>query len=137
MSRIGQKYLSSCIMIYRGVGSGWSGFLMDQRCRKSHNCQIFYLLSTHYLIASYAYDLTYWFDFMRYIIDMKSVKEIECLENISWNRRSMKQKKSKGQLISECLFDILNFAKDHRKIWQISSLEYKKWSNQQNKGILL
>ena len=68
---------------------------------------------------------------------MKSVKEIECLENISWNRRSMKQKKSKGQLISECLFDILNFAKNQRKIWQISALEYRKGSNQQNKGTFL
>ena len=41
---------------------------------------------------------------------------------------------NEGQLILECLFDILNFPKKQRKIWQISALEYKKWSNQQNKG---
>ena len=35
----------------------------------------------------------------------------------------------KGQLISECLFDALNFTKKQRKIWQISALESKKWSN--------
>ena len=38
---------------------------------------------------------------------------------------------TKGQLISECPFD---FPKKHRKIWQISALESKKWWNQQNKG---
>ena len=41
---------------------------------------------------------------------------------------------TKGQLISECLFDILNFPKNQRKIWKISALEYKKRSNQLNKG---
>ena len=43
----------------------------------------------------------------------------------------------KGQLISECLFDDLNFPKNQRKIWQISALETKKWSNQQSKGTFL
>ena len=28
----------------------------------------------------------------------------------------------------------LNFPKNQPKIWQISALEYKKWSNQKNKG---
>ena len=36
---------------------------------------------------------------------------------------------TKGQLISECLFDVLNLPKNQRNIWQISALEYKKWSN--------
>ena len=40
----------------------------------------------------------------------------------------------KGQLISECLFDVLNFPKDQRKFWKISALECKKSSNQKNKG---
>jgi hypothetical protein len=40
----------------------------------------------------------------------------------------------KGQLISECLFDILNFPKNQQKIWQISALEYKKWSNHKIKA---
>ena len=35
---------------------------------------------------------------------------------------------SKGQLISECLFDILNFPKNQQKNRQISAPEYKKWS---------
>ena len=43
---------------------------------------------------------------------------------------------AKGQLISECLFDVLNFPKNQRKIWQISTLEYRKWSYQQNKDHL-
>ena len=40
----------------------------------------------------------------------------------------------KGQLISECLFDMLNFPKNQRKIWQISALESKKWSNHKIKA---
>ena len=35
----------------------------------------------------------------------------------------------RGQIISECLFDFLNFPKNHRKIWQISAQGSKKWSN--------
>ena len=38
----------------------------------------------------------------------------------------------KGQLISKCLFDILNFPKKQHKI---SALESKKWSNHK-KGTL-
>ena len=34
--------------------------------------------------------------------------------------------KCKSQLISECLFDVLNFPKNQQKNWQISALEYKK-----------
>ena len=41
---------------------------------------------------------------------------------------------AKGQLISECLFDVLNFPKDHRKNRQISALESKKWSNHKIKS---
>ena len=33
----------------------------------------------------------------------------------------------KGQLISECSFDVLNYPKNQQKIWQISALESKKW----------
>ena len=40
----------------------------------------------------------------------------------------------KGQIISECLLGVENFPNNHRKIWQISAQETKKWSNQQNKG---
>ena len=43
----------------------------------------------------------------------------------------------KGQLVSECLFGILNFPKKQRKIWQISAIETKKWSNQESKGTFL
>ena len=32
----------------------------------------------------------------------------------------------KGQLISECLFDFLNFPKNHWKIWQISAEKQKR-----------
>ena len=41
----------------------------------------------------------------------------------------------KGQLISECLFDFLNFPKNHQKIWQISAQESKKWSNHYLKAL--
>ena len=34
-----------------------------------------------------------------------------------------------GQLISECLLGVLDFPKNQRKMWQISALESKKWSN--------
>ena len=43
-------------------------------------------------------------------------------------------KVGKGQLISECLFDVLNFPKKQQKIWQISALESKKWSNDKIKA---
>ena len=44
----------------------------------------------------------------------------------------------KGQIISECPFDGLNFPKKiNEKIWQISSLKSKKWWNQQNKATFL
>ena len=46
-------------------------------------------------------------------------------------------KELKGQLISECLFGILNFPKNQRKIWQISAVETKKWLNQQSKATFL
>ena len=41
---------------------------------------------------------------------------------------------TKGQLISECLFGVLNFPKKHQRIWQISALESKKWSNHKIKA---
>ena len=44
---------------------------------------------------------------------------------------------SKGQLISECLFDFLNFPKNQRKIWQTSAPGSKKWSNQKSKDTLI
>ena len=43
----------------------------------------------------------------------------------------------KGQLISECLFCVLNFTKNQRKFWQISAPETKKWSDQQSKGTFI
>ena len=39
----------------------------------------------------------------------------------------------KGQIISECLFDFLNFPKNHRKFWQISAQEHERCWNHQNK----
>ena len=44
---------------------------------------------------------------------------------------------TKGQLISEWLFDVLNFQKTIAKIWWISALESKKWLNQKDKDTLL
>ena len=43
----------------------------------------------------------------------------------------------KGQLISEFLLGVIDFPKNQRKIWQISALESKKWSNQQSKSTSL
>ena len=42
-------------------------------------------------------------------------------------------KGGKGQLFSECLFDFLNFPKNHPKIWQISAQEHERCWNHQNK----
>ena len=68
--------------------------------------------------------------------------------SIIWNRSKMQQVVNlaspsssqdsvivsfKGQLISECLFDALNFPKNHRKIWQISAQEHERCWNHQNK----
>ena len=39
----------------------------------------------------------------------------------------------RGQIISECLFDFLNFPKNHRKIWHISAQEHERCWNHQNK----
>ena len=41
----------------------------------------------------------------------------------------------KGQLISECPFEILDFPKIPPKNWQISALESKKWSNHKIKAL--
>ena len=43
----------------------------------------------------------------------------------------------KGQLISEGLFGLINYPKNQWKIWKISALETKKWSNQQSKATFL
>ena len=43
----------------------------------------------------------------------------------------------KGQLISECRFDVLNFPKNQWKHLTTSVLESKKGWNQQNKGFVL
>ena len=43
----------------------------------------------------------------------------------------------KGQLLSEWLFDVLNFPKTNAKIWNIYALESKKWLNHKYKGTLL
>ena len=43
----------------------------------------------------------------------------------------------KGQLNSECLLGVIDFPWNQRKIWQISALESKKWSNQQSKSTFL
>ena len=42
---------------------------------------------------------------------------------------------TKGQLISECLLGARDFPKNQWKIWQISALYSKKWSNQQIKAL--
>ena len=42
---------------------------------------------------------------------------------------------AKGQLISECPFEILDFPKIPRNIRQISALESKKWSNHKIKAL--
>ena len=47
-------------------------------------------------------------------------------------------KVGKGQWISECLLGVIDFPeKNNEKIWQISALESKKWSNQQSKSTFL
>ena len=79
---------------------------------------------------------------------MKHKKLLE-LANLPWNvcpkskpREEKKEHKGesiflKGQLISECLLGVIDFPKNQQKIWQISALESKKWSNQQSKSTFL
>ena len=43
----------------------------------------------------------------------------------------------KGQIISECLFDVFKFSKKPTKNLTNFCPETKKWSNQQNKGTFL
>ena len=43
----------------------------------------------------------------------------------------------KGQLISECFLGVIDFPKNQQKIWEISALESKKWSNQKSKSTFL
>ena len=59
---------------------------------------------------------------------------IDITFRICWPLRLIFWSKIKGQLISECLFDVLDFPKNQRKIWQISALESKKWSNHKIKA---
>ena len=37
--------------------------------------------------------------------------------------------------MSECLLSVIDFPKDQQKIWHISALESKKWSNRQLKAL--
>ena len=65
---------------------------------------------------------------------------VDCyLELCAYERAQGKRPKFrfKGQLISECLFCVINFPKNKENIWQISAQESKKWPNQQNKDTFL
>ena len=56
--------------------------------------------------------------------------------NLSVDETTVDCKVGKGQLISEWLFGGFNFPKSHAKVWWISALESKKWSNQKDRGTL-
>ena len=47
----------------------------------------------------------------------------------------MANSSGKGQIISECPLEILDFPKIPPKIWQISALESEKWSNHKIKAL--
>ena len=57
--------------------------------------------------------------------------------SLIWAKLLSSVKRTKGQLIPECLLGVINFPKKQRKIWQISALKSKKWSNQQSKSTFL
>ena len=50
------------------------------------------------------------------------------------NSSSTSNKYGTGQLISEWLFDVLNFPKTNTKTSWISTQEFKKWLNLKDKG---
>jgi hypothetical protein len=50
-------------------------------------------------------------------------------ENIQFLRPHRNSWIPKGRIISECLFDFLNFPKKQQKIRQFYAPESKKWSN--------
>ena len=62
---------------------------------------------------------------------------IWCIVHSSWFfvASECNEKNTKGQIISECPFEILDFPKIPLKIWQISALESKKWSNHKIKAL--
>ena len=55
--------------------------------------------------------------------------------NYDKNIANLVSKSPKGQIISECPFEILDFPKIPPKIWQISALESEKWSNHKIKAL--
>ena len=55
--------------------------------------------------------------------------------NHFWPRAKLSAHGPKGQLMSECPFEILDFPKIPQKIWQISALESGKWSNHKIKAL--
>ena len=70
-----------------------------------------------------------WFDVVTKQIE-KWVKTLGIfLEFIPSESKVQFIKHAKGQIISECFFDFVNFPKKHRKIWQISAQKSKKCSN--------
>ena len=58
----------------------------------------------------------------------KKATKFETISHLIWRLL-------KGQIISECPLEISDFPKIPRKIWQISALESKKWSNQKIKAL--
>ena len=66
----------------------------------------------------------FWEDHQNFAKSPPIICPIYCQSN-GWWRFCKILLPSKGQLISEYLFDFLNFQKKHRKIWQISALESK------------
>ena len=76
----------------------------------------------------------FWFP-QAYVFNRPGETKVEaCLTKKNlWDMEKVRILITKGQLISECLFDFLNFPKKHRKIWQISAQEHERCWNHQNK----
>ena len=91
--------------------------------------QIFFKLKLFFVLKPEQWSLSHFFFKLTTVLVLEKTnstwKKFEGTTKVNLTKSST----TKGQIISECLFDFLNFPKNHRKIWQISAQKSKKCSN--------
>ena len=77
----------------------------------------------------------YWRDFRAWWY-LRPIANLRCKSSVIDLKREKKRIYfTKGQLISECSFWNFKFSKNPPKIWRISALESKRWSNHKIKAL--
>ena len=69
-----------------------------------------------------------------------SPTEVEAEKEVAEKAKPINKKgasKAKGLLISECLFDLLQFSKKKLEFWRVSAQEHKKCANHKIKALYL